>query len=58
MAKNIATLDKYDQSRLWKSIYIVNPFYLLLKIIHKNLTIHWIRIKNGGKYHYEINVFL
>ncbi len=27
--------------------------------IHKNLNFHWIIIiKNGGKYHYEIKVFL
>ncbi len=29
MAKNIGTLDKYDQRRLWKLIYIVNPFETL-----------------------------
>ncbi len=32
MAKNISTLGKYDQRRLWKLICIVNPFDLLLKI--------------------------
>ncbi len=54
MAKNIGALGKYDQRRLWKLICIVNPFEL-----HKNVTFHWIiRILNGGKYHYEINVFL
>ncbi len=26
MAKNIGTLGKYDQRRLWKLICIVNPF--------------------------------
>ncbi len=31
MAKNICTLGKYDQRRLWKLICIVNPFDLLLK---------------------------
>ncbi len=29
MAKNIGTLGKYDQRRLWKLICIVNPFDLL-----------------------------
>ncbi len=29
MAKNIGTLGKYDQKRLWKLICIVNPFDLL-----------------------------
>ncbi len=28
MAKNIGTLGKYDQTRLWKLICIVNTFYL------------------------------
>ncbi len=31
MAKNIGTIGKYDQIRLWKLICIVNPFDLLLK---------------------------
>ncbi len=35
MAKNIGTLGKYDQRMLWKCICIVNPFDLLLKMIHK-----------------------
>ncbi len=49
MAKNIGTLGKYDQRRLWKWICIVNPFDLLFKKITKNLTFHWIiRILNGG----------
>ncbi len=57
MAKNIGTLGKHDQRRLWKFICIVNPFELLFKKNYKNLTFHWrIRILNGGKYHYEINV--
>ncbi len=34
MAKNIGTLGKYDQRMLWKCICIVNPFDLLLKMIH------------------------
>ncbi len=29
IAKNIGTLGKYDQRRLWKCICIVNPFYIL-----------------------------
>ncbi len=33
MAKNIDTLGKYDQTRLWKLIYIVNHFDLLFKKI-------------------------
>ncbi len=45
MAKNIGTLDKYDQKRLWKFICIVSPFDLLLtnpqksnlSLDHKNL---------------------
>ncbi len=57
MAKNIGTLGKYDQRMLWKLI-CNNPFDLFF-LNHKNLTFHWIiRILNGGKYHYEINVFL
>ncbi len=55
MAKNIGTLGKYDQRRLWKLICIVNPFDLLFKKKSQNLTFH---LKNGGKYLYEINVFL
>ncbi len=35
MAKNIGTLGKYDQRRLWKLICIVNPFALLFKKITK-----------------------
>ncbi len=31
MAKNIGTIGKYDQRRLWKLICIVNPFDLLFK---------------------------
>ncbi len=43
MAKNIGTLGKYDQRRLWKLICIVNPFDLLLKNSQKsNLgTLKW-----------------
>ncbi len=34
-------------------------FDLLFKKNHKNLTFHWTKtIENGGKSHYEINVFL
>ncbi len=43
----------------WKLICIVNPFDLLFFLNHKNLTFHWTKtIENGGKSHYEINVFL
>ncbi len=31
MDKNIGTLGKYDQRRLWKLICIVNPFAFLFK---------------------------
>ncbi len=31
MAKNIGTLGKYDQRRLWKWFCIVNPFDILFK---------------------------
>ncbi len=31
IAKNIGTLGKYDQRRLWKCICIVNPFEILFK---------------------------
>ncbi len=48
MAKNINTLVKYDQRRLWKLICIVNSFWSFINKIHKNLTFHWIiRIENG-----------
>ncbi len=30
MAKNIDTLGKYDQRRLWKLICIVNPFDIFI----------------------------
>ncbi len=40
MAKNIGTLGKYDQSRLWKLICIVNPFDILFFLNHKNLAFH------------------
>ncbi len=54
MAKNIGTLDKYDQRRLWKRICIVNP---LFKSQISNLSLDNKNLK-WGKYHYEINVFL
>ncbi len=58
MAKNIGTLGKYDQRRLWKLIFIVNPFDLLLKYSQKsNISLDNKNLK-WGKYHYEINVFL
>ncbi len=58
MAKNISTLGKYDQRRLWKWICIVNPFDLLLKKCTKNnLSLDNKNLK-WGKYHYAINIFL
>ncbi len=39
MAKNIGTLGKYDQRRLWKFICIVNPFDLLFKKNHKTYNL-------------------
>ncbi len=42
MAKNIGTVGKYNQRKLWKLICIVNPFDLLLKKKITNLTFHWI----------------
>ncbi len=36
MAKNIGTLGKYDQRRLWKLICIVNPCDLLFKNAQKS----------------------
>ncbi len=58
MAKNIGTLGKYDQRRLWKWICIVNPFNLFFQNSQKsNLPLDNKNLK-WGKYHYEINVFL
>ncbi len=54
MAKNISTLGKYDQRRLWKLICIVNPFDLLFKKSQKyNLSLDN-KKKKWGNYHYEI----
>ncbi len=39
IAKNIGTLGKYDQSRLWKCICIINPFDLLNKSNHKKYNL-------------------
>ncbi len=39
IAKNIGTLGKYDQRRLWK-LLILLIIYKIKK--HKNLTFHWI----------------
>ncbi len=48
MAKNIGTLGKYDQRRLWKWICIVNPFELLLKKSQKfNLSLDNKNLKWG-----------
>ncbi len=39
------------------ALLILLIFYL--KKPHKNLTFHWTKtIENGGKSHYEINVFI
>ncbi len=39
------------------TLLILLIFYFFLN--HKNLTFRWTKtIENGGKYHYEINVFL
>ncbi len=40
-AKNIGTLGKYYQRRLWKCICIVNPFYLLFKKCTKIEPLIW-----------------
>ncbi len=48
MAKNISTLGKYDQRKLWKFICIVNPSDLLLKNSHKsNLSLDNTNVKWG-----------
>ncbi len=49
MAKNIGTLGKYDQRRLWKCICIVNPFDLSFKKNHKksNLSLDNNNLKRG-----------
>ncbi len=39
------------------ALFIILIFYK--KLYHKNRTFHWTKtIENGGKFHYEINVFL
>ncbi len=49
MVKNIGTLGKYDQRRLWKLICIVNPFNLLFKKSQKsNLSLDYNYLKLGG----------
>ncbi len=57
MAKNIGTLGKYDQRRLWKWICIVNPFNLFFQNSQKSNLPLDNTILNGGKYHYEIMFF-
>ncbi len=58
MVKNIGMLRKYDQRRLWKLICIVNPFdQFFFNHTKSNLSLYSKNL-NGGKYHYEINVFL
>ncbi len=47
MAKNIGTLGKYDQRRLWKLIILI--FYLFLKKSHKsNFSLDNNNLKEGG----------
>ncbi len=58
MAKNIGTLGKYNQRRLWKWICIVNYLYLLFKQSQKSKMLLHNKNLKWGKYHYEINVFL
>ncbi len=49
MAKNIGTLGKYDQRRLWKLICIVNPLIFYLKNSQKsNLSLDNKNLKWGG----------
>ncbi len=49
MAKNMGTLGKYEQRRLWKFICIVNPFDILLKKKTKsNLSLVNKNFKWGG----------
>ncbi len=59
MAKNIGTLGKYDQRRLWKLIWIVNSFDLLFLFFSQksNISLDNKNLKYR-KYHYEIHVFL
>ncbi len=47
--KNIGTLGKYDQRRLWKLIFIVNNCLLLLKKSQKyNLSLDNKNLKWGN----------
>ncbi len=62
MAKNIGTLGKYDQRRLWKLICIVNPFDLLFKKSQKsnlsldNKNLKWGEISLWNKCFSQIHV--
>ncbi len=51
MAKNIGTIGKYDQRRLWKWICIVNPFdiyiFFFLKSQNSNLSLDNKNLKWG-----------
>ncbi len=47
MAKNIGTLDKYDQRRLWKCICIVNPLDILFLSQKSNLSLDNKNLKWG-----------
>ncbi len=58
IAKNIGTLGKYNQRRLWKWICIVNSFDLLFKKkIQKSILSLDNKNLKWGKYHYEKNIF-
>ncbi len=55
--KNIGTLGKYDQRKVWKCICIINPFNILFFLNHKiYLSLDNKNLKWGGKYHNKINV--
>ncbi len=53
IAKNIGTLCKYYQRRLWKWICIVTPFDLLLKKSQTSILSLDNKNLKWGKYHYE-----
>ncbi len=59
MVRTVGTLiGKYDQ-RSCENKCALLIFLIIIFFYHKNLTFHWIIIiLIGGKYHYEINVFL
>ncbi len=47
MAKNIGTLDKYDQRKLWKCICIVNPLDIFFKSQKSNHSLDDKNLKWG-----------